>query len=145
MSETSSGYDLRSSPLLTSTSSSSAHNICSPLPTGGHGTDGSLGPSPSQSPDSARHLMSPTNNMNESTTTATAATALADAAQRKFSNTSSNAPGSPSHHNHLQPFFTFALKYEEDNGLICIDFIVSFLLPWWLWKQSGRHFILIGA
>lgn len=29
------------------------------------------------------------------------------------------------HSNNRQPFFTFALKYEDDNGLIHVDFIVS--------------------
>lgn len=58
-------------------------------------------------------------------TVAALAEEAAVAANRRFS----LQPGmSLSHPNARQPFFTFILKYEEDNGLINIEFIVSLLL-----------------
>jgi len=61
----------------------------------------------------------PQNNSQRAAAAALAAEAVAAANQRQ--NNHANIANS----NIRQPFFTFALKYEEDNNLVRIDFIVS--------------------
>lgn len=65
----------------------------------------------------------PQNNNQRAAAAALAAEAVAAANQRQ-----SNHYNTIANSNIRQPFFTFALKYEEDNNLVRIDFIVSFLL-----------------
>lgn len=58
----------------------------------------------------------PSQNNQRAAAAALAAEAVAAANQRQSSHSIANI---------RQPFFTFALKYEEDNNLVRIDFIVS--------------------
>ena len=102
MSETSSAYDLMGSPRLMSSNTSSpitATVVSTP-----------------DSPDSAGVNLSPTMNP-QSTSSMNPHT--------QFDNANLM---SMIHNSNRQPFFTFALKYDEETGLVHIDFIVSLFL-----------------